>query len=134
MVRPNTVLPVGANEDRPDYEYAEGVVYHVFDLKEGAIAMAQVPVLDGSVETTVEVRREGDRIEVQVEGVSSSWSVLLWGIEAVQSAEGGTAQAETLGTRLGPAEDVRRLVVHLQATGCFPSLLDLLSETHALGL
>ena len=27
MVRPNTVLPVGANEDRPDYDYADGVTY-----------------------------------------------------------------------------------------------------------
>jgi alpha-D-xyloside xylohydrolase len=111
MVRPNTVLPVGTNEDQPDYEYTDGVTFHVFELAD--VASARVPAPDGSVAMTVEVRRGGDRIEVQIEGASSSWSVLLRGIEAVQSVEGGTAQAEALGTRLAPTGDVRRLVVHL---------------------
>ena len=34
MVRPNTVLPVGASEDRPDYEYADGVTFHIFELED----------------------------------------------------------------------------------------------------
>jgi alpha-D-xyloside xylohydrolase len=111
MVRPNTVLPVGAVESRPDYEYSDGVTFHVFELAD--VASARVPAPDGSVAMTVEVRRGGDRIEVQAKGASSSWSVLLRGIEAVQSVEGGATQAEALGTRLAPTEDVRRLVVHL---------------------
>ena len=113
MVRPNTVLPVGADEDRPDYEYTNGVTFHVFELESDRTALGYVPPPDGSVAMTVEVRREGDRIEVQVQGASKSWSVLLRGVEAVASVEGGAAQAEALGTRLVPAEDVRRLVVHL---------------------
>jgi alpha-D-xyloside xylohydrolase len=118
MVRPNTVLPVGANESRPDYEYADGVTFHVFELKEGVMAKARVPAVDGSTAMTVVVRREGDRIDVQVKGASPTrhrrpWSVLLRGVENVISVEGGATQAETLGTRLVPAEDVRRLVVHL---------------------
>jgi alpha-D-xyloside xylohydrolase len=116
MVRPNTVLPVGANEDRPDYEYADGVTYHVFALGVGMVATASVPALDGGVgatfATTVEARRVGTRIEVAVEGASGPWSVLLRGIEHVDSVEGGAAQAEALGTRLVPEEDARRLVVH----------------------
>ena len=42
MVQPNTALPLGKKEDRPDYEYADGVVYHVFELDEGVPAAAQV--------------------------------------------------------------------------------------------
>jgi alpha-D-xyloside xylohydrolase len=133
MVRPNTVLPVGANEDRPDYEYADGVTFHVFELAdassadeasaEKAPASAGVPAPDGSVAMTVPVRREGHRIDVQVQGAfptggRPSWSVLLRGVSdgtsaGVASVEGGAAPAEALGTRLGPAEGVRRLVVHL---------------------
>jgi alpha-D-xyloside xylohydrolase len=113
MVRPNTVLPVGAVEGRPDYAYADGVTFHVFEPMDGTSASARVPAPDGSVAMTIEVCREADRIDVQVEGASFSWSVLLRGIDAVQSIEGGAAQVEALGTRLVPAEDVRRLVVHL---------------------
>jgi alpha-D-xyloside xylohydrolase len=104
---------LGAVEDRPDYDYADGVEYHVFELDEGAVATAQVPALDGSVETTVEARREGAQIEVSVEGTTGPWSVLLRGVATVDSVEGGAARAEALGTRLAPAEDVRRLVGHL---------------------
>ena len=91
----------------------------MFALDEGVFATAQVPALDGSVETTVEVCRSGARIEVSVQGTTKLWSVLLRGVEAVASVEGGAAQTETLGTRLVPAEGVCRLVVHMSATG-FP--------------
>jgi alpha-D-xyloside xylohydrolase len=120
MVRPNTVLPVGAVENRSDYDYADGVTFHVCELENGrtVLARARVPALDGSVAMTVEVRRGGDRIDVQVQGTSASWSVLLRGVTVgtsagVASVEGGAAQAEALGTRLVPAEGVGRLVVHL---------------------
>jgi alpha-D-xyloside xylohydrolase len=113
MVRPNTVLSVGAVEDRPDYDYADGVTYHVFALEEDAVAMAQVPALDGQIETIVEARRSGTQIEFSVQGATKPWSVLLRGIRNVASVAGGTARAEALGTRLVPAEGARRLVVHL---------------------
>jgi alpha-D-xyloside xylohydrolase len=116
MVRPNTILPVGAVEDRPDYDYADGVTYHVFALDEGAVAAARVPTLDGSIETTVEARRVGSRIEVSVDGASRPWSVLLRGIEDVVSVEGGTAQADELGVRVVPDTGVRAVTVHLEAS------------------
>jgi hypothetical protein len=53
-----------------------------------------VLTLDGSVAMTVEVRREGDRIDVQVQGAAPTggrppWSVLLRGTEKVASVTGG---------------------------------------------
>jgi alpha-D-xyloside xylohydrolase len=123
MVRPNTVLLVGAVEDRPDYDYADRVTFHVFELADAssaddAFASARVPAPDGSVAMTVEVHREGDRIDVQVQGAPPTegrptWSVLLRSIENVASVEDGAAQAEALGTCLVPVEGVHRLVVHL---------------------
>jgi alpha-D-xyloside xylohydrolase len=88
-------------------------MYHVFALEDGVTATAQVPAHDGSVETTVEARRDGTQIEVSVQGATRPWSVLLRGIKTVASVEGGAAQVEALGTRLVPAENVRQLVVHL---------------------
>jgi alpha-D-xyloside xylohydrolase len=118
MVRPNTVLPVGTNEDRPDYDYAEGVTYHVFELEDGAAATARVPALDGSIETTVEARRVGARIEVSVQGASPTegrqrWAVLLRGTKAVASVTGGIAKKDSLGTRILSGHDSQNLVIHL---------------------
>ena len=47
MVRPNTVIAVGANEERPDYDYADGLTFHVFELAAGATVRVSVPTVDG---------------------------------------------------------------------------------------
>ena len=48
MVRPNSVIPMGANEERPDYDYADGLELHVFEPQDGEIAVT-VPDLRGNV-------------------------------------------------------------------------------------
>jgi alpha-D-xyloside xylohydrolase len=113
MARPNTIIPVGANEQRPDYDYADGVTFHVFELQDGATLSARVPAMNGDVTMTVEVSRVGQQVRFHAHGASKSWSVLLRGVSSVQSVKGGEAQTDVLGTRLVPAKGVRRLTVLL---------------------
>jgi len=82
LVRPNTVLPVGAVDDRPDYDYAEGVTLRLYQLADGD----HVTVVGDS---TFRTHRDGDRIRVEVEGAPSRWRLLLVGAEAVDGADGG---------------------------------------------
>ncbi|WP_112261230.1 alpha-xylosidase [Lentzea terrae] len=77
LVRPNTVLPLGAVDDRPDYDYAEGVTLRVCQLDDGSSVTTEV----GGA--TFHTRRSGDRIEVQVESPPSAWQVQLPGGEPV---------------------------------------------------
>ncbi len=55
MARPNSVIPMGANEERPDYDYADGLELHVFEPREGAITVT-VPDTKGNVAATYTVR------------------------------------------------------------------------------
>ena len=82
LVRPNTILPVGAVDDRPDYDYAEDVTLHAYQLGDGD----HVTVVGG---TTFRTRREGDVIRVEAEGAPSSWRLLLVGAREVDSVDGG---------------------------------------------
>ncbi len=43
LVRPGTVLPVGARTDRPDYEWADGVTLRLFELPDGHDSTTTVP-------------------------------------------------------------------------------------------
>jgi alpha-D-xyloside xylohydrolase len=113
MVRPNTVIPVGANEQRPDYDYAEGVTFHVFELADGATHEVRVPGAEGGAALTATVRRAGPRIDVDVPDATKPWRVLLRGSAAPQSVEGATVQTETLGTLLIPEQGAGRLTVRL---------------------
>lgn len=113
VVRPNTIVAVGAGHERPDYDFAEGVTFHVFELGDGFPAVTSVPTAQGAEALAFEARREGRKIHVEVAGTTADWSVLLRGIRVVQSVEGGRSQAEALGARLLPAAGENRLTVCL---------------------
>jgi alpha-D-xyloside xylohydrolase len=100
MARPNSIIAVGANDQKPDYHYADGVTLHVFALEDGATARTSVPGLDGSTAFTAAARREGQRITVEAKGASAPWQVLLRGVTAVSSVHGGKAQKHEQGTLL----------------------------------
>lgn len=84
LVRPNTVLPVGAVDDRPDYDYAEGVTLHVYELSDGE----HVTVVGG---TTFRTHRDGDLIRVEADAAPSRWRLLLVGATSVDAVDGGSA-------------------------------------------
>ena len=113
MVRPNSVIPVGSSEERPDYDYADGVTLQVFELEDGATSRVQVPTLQGELALTAVVRREDQNIYVEVEGATKPWQVLLRGVFALQSVSGGIAQSTELGTQLTPEKGTARLVIKL---------------------
>jgi len=100
LARPNSVIAVGADDQRPDYDYADSVTFHVFELDDGATASASVPALDGSVALSFRVRREGQQLIAEVEGATKPWTVLLRGITGVGGVEGGVAETDHLGTRI----------------------------------
>lgn len=103
LARPNSVIAVGANDQRPDYDYADGVTFHVFELADGGTASASAPALDGSVALSFKVRREGQQLIAEAEGATKPWVVLLRGITDAAVVEGGVAEVGRLGTRIAPA-------------------------------
>jgi alpha-D-xyloside xylohydrolase len=72
LVRPGTLLALGAHDDRPDYDYLEGVELRAYELADGATATAVVPTLAGGVAATFTARREGERVTITREKDSST--------------------------------------------------------------
>ena len=71
LVRPGTLLALGAHDDRPDYDFLEGVELRAFELADGATARAIVPTLEGGVAATFTARREGERVKIAREDSST---------------------------------------------------------------
>ena len=61
LVRPGTVLPLGADATRPDYDWAHGVTLAAYGLADGDEREVVVPSSSGGA-TTFTVRRDGDRL------------------------------------------------------------------------
>ena len=75
MVRPNSILPLGNNDQRPDYDYEDGVTLVVSAFDEGAEASVEIPDLSGETVMKVNAKRVGDEIHLHVEGGNGNYTV-----------------------------------------------------------
>ena len=64
MVRPGTVLPMGKHDDRPDYDYTDGLELHVYQLAEGQTVTVKIPDLKGQLAATYTVTMKNGKVEV----------------------------------------------------------------------
>ncbi len=64
MVRPGTVLPMGKHNDRPDYDYTDGLELHVYQLAEGQTVTVKIPDLKGQLAATYTVTMKNGKAEV----------------------------------------------------------------------
>ena len=97
MARPNAIIPVGMNDQKPDYEYVEGVTFHVFELQEETQSTVQVPKINGSEAMTLTLSRHAQKISLKASTLVKPWSILLRNIHQVNSVTGGEVQQHPQG-------------------------------------
>jgi alpha-D-xyloside xylohydrolase len=86
MVRPNSVIAVGANDRRPDYNYADDVTLHLFEIEDGANIRVTIPDLSGAELAYAVVNRQAQSVTVELHHTQPSggrWQVLVRGYKAV---------------------------------------------------
>jgi alpha-D-xyloside xylohydrolase len=101
-VRPNTVLAVSKTDNRPDYDYAQDVALHVFELEEGCSVSASICNRDGIPELQATIKRREKHITLETEGAGKPWSVLLRGVYNIQAVIGGSYSSVPMGTLIRP--------------------------------
>jgi alpha-D-xyloside xylohydrolase len=102
MARPNAVIPVGANAERPDYDFSDGVTFHVFEMQDGTQQAVRVPNLDGSEAMTLEASRQANRLTFHSSAPGKAWQVLLRNIPHVSAITGGRIQTHPMGSLAQP--------------------------------
>jgi alpha-D-xyloside xylohydrolase len=113
LVRPGAVVPVGAVEDRPDYDYADGVTLRVYELPDGARVTTTIPATTGQDTAAFVTSRDAGVIRVEAADAPGAWQVLLIGVHSPASVSGGAAAPHEQGTLIQATEDV--LAVTLRA-------------------
>jgi alpha-D-xyloside xylohydrolase len=96
LVRPNSIVPIGSHNDRPDYDYSDGVTLQVYQWEDRKQTHVEIPALDGTIETRFVVTRTGDMFQVQRQGPAKAWNVLLVGISNVENVEAKIIDEATL--------------------------------------
>jgi alpha-D-xyloside xylohydrolase len=83
FVRPGTVLPIGARDDRPDYSYAEDVTLRAYEFPDGGRTTATVPGTTGDVAATFELARDGRTLTATRLAGEAPWRLHVMGRSAV---------------------------------------------------
>jgi alpha-D-xyloside xylohydrolase len=115
FVRPNTVLPLGATDDRPDYNFTAGTTFRIYQLAEGIRVSRAVPTVQGRPGIRLTVKRSGGAIEARLDGPAAGkpWKLQLAGVPAVAAVEHGTAVEAPEGIIIVPARGTRTVRVTL---------------------
>ena len=68
MVKENTILPLGSCEDKPDYDYTDGVTLQLYEIAEGAKVTTVIPDVEGNKVMEVTVSKQDGAVDIQVTG------------------------------------------------------------------
>ena len=113
MVRPDSVIAVGSDETRPDYDYADGVVFHVFELSDGGECTAAVTSPEGRRDVSMSIHREGQTITIKRQGVRKPWSLCLRNVSGVSGVQGGSSERRGEGMMILPERGSEKVIVTL---------------------
>jgi len=113
FVRPNTILPVGADNTRPDYDYTVGTTFRVYELADGATISRTVPNQKGDDAVTLTVTRKGGQIDATIGGSAQAIAIQLVGVKTLATVMGGTTIPDPLGVIVRPTSGAKACTLRL---------------------
>jgi alpha-D-xyloside xylohydrolase len=115
MARPNSIVAFGAEENRPDYDFARDVTFHLFELDDGGTATATVCNTHGEEELAVHAERSGLCVAVTTRGARKPWRMQLRNVTRVAGVKGGTAREAPSGVMITPDSPDQAVTVTLSS-------------------
>lgn len=113
MVRPNSLLAIGSVNDQPEYDFANQVTLHLFQLAENQTATCQVYDPQGQLDLVVTVTDQRGQLLVQVNGSGKPWQLCLRGINQVAKVSIGEILSSELGVIIKPEPNTKQIIIQL---------------------
>lgn len=113
MVRPNSIIPVGADDSRPDYDYTDNVEFQVFELGDGEAAQREIYDMNSEEKFHISVRRTRNRILVYVADDGKPYTILFRNMNNFKNVDNGRLEITSVGTRIIPDRNVKKISIEL---------------------
>ena len=111
MVRPSSIVAIGACDNKPDYDYANGVELRVYALTDGQKAETTVYGMAQNTELNVSVMKDGAQITIEAENIGKKpYTVRLVNVQAA-AADGAAMEIVGNDTVLTP--NAEKVVVNI---------------------
>ena len=95
LVRENTILPFGAEEQTADYDYTENVAFHLFAISDEATCTIHDE--NGTAAASARASKSGNTLALSANGVTGTCTWLLRNVDTILSIDGGTWTTHELG-------------------------------------
>lgn len=102
FVKPNTILPIGANDINPEYDYAEDITFRLYEIEEGQSVEATVNDLAGQVVGSITVSRSSQTINIETNMGNKPYCLNLIGQKSIQSTTSGEWAKNLNGVKVIP--------------------------------
>ncbi|MBD5488960.1 MAG: alpha-xylosidase [Lachnospiraceae bacterium] len=111
MVRPNSIVAIGACDNKPDYDYADGAELRIYALTDGQKTETTVYGMAQNAELNVSVMKDGAQITIEAENIGKKpYTVRLVNVQAA-AADGAAMEIVGNDTVLTP--NAEKVVVNI---------------------
>ncbi|MDR3515487.1 MAG: alpha-xylosidase [Azospirillaceae bacterium] len=93
--RPGSLIAWGCQDDRPDYDYAEGATFTLYELDDGGQAVAAIFDPKGDEVVTLTVTRQDQLLTISVLPSARPWTLLLRNVGPVAATAGAVSAVAT---------------------------------------
>ena len=87
MVKENSIVAMGAHDDKPDYDYGDDAELRLYALKDGKSAGAVVYGMDKTEEIAMTAKRDGNQIQIAVKS-DKVYRIRLVNVIAISVSQG----------------------------------------------
>ncbi|MNJ40471.1 Alpha-xylosidase [compost metagenome] len=94
FVRPNSILALGANDTKPDYDFAQDADVRLYQIEDDAQVSRKVRSVKGDTDLEIAVSRSGSTLSIAAEGAGKPFSISLHGMGEAASVQGGQLSAD----------------------------------------
>jgi len=113
LVRPGTILPMGAHNGTVEYDYADGIQLRLYGFEDGNETIYQLCNMQGQHTMRIEARRSGGILVVETSGTEAPYTIMLPGIKSVTAVRGASQQVLKNGLELLPESGMTRVEIEL---------------------
>ncbi|MBM7541589.1 alpha-xylosidase [Amphibacillus cookii] len=113
FVREHTVLPIGSDQTKPVYDYAEFVTLRLYQLQDNSKVELPIYNSEGILCKRFTVKKENDKIQVSITNTKEPFSIEIIGNDRISSTTAGHLEETQTGVKVGVAEGINSLTLTL---------------------
>jgi alpha-D-xyloside xylohydrolase len=114
LIRPNTVLPVGANNESPDYDYGNDLTIEIYATLDSLQSYCEVATVTGEKRSRIDVNRSGNNITIMLSDPLPGVKFRLVNISNIHSATECSYEKGARGILVVPQAHAKSISIDLE--------------------